>query len=106
MGCGESKGAEPLPSRFAASAAASAATTGTTAAATTTAAGSAASTKTAAAAEAALRLGTGFVHVQRAAVQSISVERGDRLVRLALVFHFDECETAGTPGFTIGHNPC
>jgi hypothetical protein len=81
-------------------AATSATGTPTTGAATTTEA----SATTAATTEAAVGFGTGFVHVQRTSVQGVAIEGGNGLVRLAFIFHFDECETAGTSGLTICHD--
>jgi hypothetical protein len=102
-----------LPAGFAALSAATtcpAATRPTAAATTTTAAGAPAATAAerpaaSATAKSAVGLGTGFVHVQCTSVQSVSIEGGNGLVRLAFIFHFDERETAGTSGFTICHDP-
>ena len=58
----------------------------------------------AAAAEAAIRLGTGFVDIQRTAVHGVAVESGNRLIRLPFIFHFDERETARTAGIAIRHD--
>src|SRR5206468_6499636 len=97
-----------LPARFPACAATAAgATARPAAAATTTGASTTAATEAStatAAAETAVRFGTGFVHIQCTSVQSVSIESRNSLVRLAFIFHFDECETAGTPGFTICHD--
>jgi hypothetical protein len=71
-----------------------------TSAATAKAAAAAATTAT----ESAVWLGTGFVDVQCASVEGVSIEGGNGLIRLAFIFHFDECETARTPGFTICHD--
>ena len=78
-------------------------------AATTTGASAAAATEastatTTAAAETAVGFGTGFVHIQCTSVQRVSIESGNSLVRLAFIFHFDECETARTSGFAICHD--
>src|ERR1035438_5344217 len=34
----------------------------------------------------------------------LTVESGNRLIRLAFILHLDESETARTPGFTICHD--
>jgi hypothetical protein len=102
---------EELPAGFAASAATAAAATAgspaTTAAATTgatTTAATEASTAATTTAEAAVGLGTGFVHIECPSVQRVTIERGNGLIRLAFIFHLDECETPGTSGFAIGHD--
>jgi hypothetical protein len=100
-----------LPAWFAAiaatttAAARAPATSAATAAGTTAATPAAKSTAAAsAAAKSAVRFRTGFVHVQRASIKGVSVESGNGLIRLAFIFHLDECETAGTAGFTICHD--
>jgi hypothetical protein len=98
-----------LPAGFAAAAAAAAATTpgspATAAAprppATAAAEASAAGTT---AAEASVGFRTCFVHIQCTTVQGVTVESGNGLIRLAFILHLDECETAGTAGFTICHD--
>src|SRR5437879_5317605 len=73
-----------LPTRFA---------TRTT---TTATAGSAAATagEAAATAGAALRLGPGFIDVQRATVKVMTIQRRDRLIGRRAVAHFHERESA------------
>jgi hypothetical protein len=100
-----------LPAGFAARTAATtaaarpatAATASATRTSTTTTAAESASTS-ASTAESAVGFGTGFIDIQRASVQGVTVEGGNGLVRLAFIFHLDECETAGTSGFTIRHD--
>jgi len=98
-----------LPARFPAIAATStmpaAATAASGPAATTTAAAESAAAATTTAAESAVGLGTGFIDVQCASVEGVSIEGGNGLIRLAFIFHFDECETARPSGFAIRHNP-
>jgi hypothetical protein len=102
-----------LPARFAATAAATTGPpTATTSAARAPAATTSAATAsaeavaaaTSAAAKAALGLGPRFIDIQRAAIHRVSIERGDSLIRLSFVCHFDECETAGTAGIAIRHD--
>jgi hypothetical protein len=99
---------QSLPAWFATRAATTARATARPAAATTaTGASTAAATtesSTATAAETAVGLGTGFVHVQCTSVQCVPIESGNGLIRLAFILHFNECETAGTAGFTIRHD--
>jgi|ERR1035441_3237259 hypothetical protein len=98
-----------LPARFAAAASAASSTAGFPATAATTA-GAPAATTTAtegsatAAARSAVGFGTGLVHIQCASVQGVAIEGGNGLIRLALILHFDERETTGTSGLTIGHD--
>jgi hypothetical protein len=102
-----------LPARFASIAAPATAATRSPAApptaaarapAATTASSEAAAATTTAAAEAAIGFRTRFVHVQCPAVQGVAVEGGNRLIRLAFVFHFNECESAGAACFAIRHD--
>jgi hypothetical protein len=100
-----------LPAGLAASAAtttATARTPATTAAATagSTAATAAAeaTTATAATAEAAIGLGPGFIDIQRAPIESVSIESLNCLIRFRLILHFNEGESPGTAGIAIGHN--
>jgi len=100
-----------LPARLATIAATTTAAprTPATAAATPTGTAASASSKSAAAttttaAKATVGFRTGFVHVQRASIKGVSIESGNGLIRLAFIFHLDECETAGTAGFTICHD--
>jgi hypothetical protein len=100
-----------LPARLAAIAAATTAASGTpattaTAATRAPAASSTAeaATATTSAAEAAVGFGTGFVHVQCPAVQRVTIQGGNRLIRLAFIFHFDEGEAAGAACFAIRHD--
>src|SRR5207249_11094397 len=44
----------------------------------------------------------GLAHVQRAALQILAIELGDRLLRLARRAHLDEAEAARLPGGAIG----
>ena len=85
---------QKLPARFAPA---------TTAAA---AAKSAATATVAAAAAKSATLGTrtGFVHVQRAAVQFLAIQGLDCFHRLGLIGHFDKGEAAGLPGVAIAHH--
>ena len=69
------------------------------AAATTTAATAAVSTTAAAA---ALGLRTGFVHIDRTAVEVASVQGSDGRLRRRAVCHFDERETTGLTRVTVG----
>src|ERR1019366_1977355 len=78
---------------------ATAATTGTSTPA------SAATEASATAARGAIGFRTGFVHIERPSVQGVTVEGGNGLIRLAFVFHLDECEAAGTSGLAIRHDP-
>jgi hypothetical protein len=80
------------------------ATAATATARTTAAAASKSAAAAAPAAKAAVGFRTGFIHVQRASVKGVSIESGNGLIRLAFIFHLDECETAGTAGLTICHD--
>jgi hypothetical protein len=101
-----------LPAGFAATAAATGATASRPAATAATATRAPAATTTTAEAAptpatttaAAVGLGTGFVHIQCAAVQGVTVKGGNRLIRLAFILHLDESETARTSGFAICHD--
>jgi hypothetical protein len=105
-----------LPARFAAPTAATPATWPATAAptstagasattpATTSAATEAVASTTGAAPKTPVRLGPGFIDVQRPAIHGVSVERRNRLVGLGFVFHFNKCEPARPAGVTICHN--
>jgi hypothetical protein len=75
----------------AAEAAATAATAAFTTATTTTSAG-------------AFRTGAGDVDVQRASIEFIAIEGGNRVLALLIVVHFNKGETARTPGIPIGHD--
>jgi hypothetical protein len=83
-----------LPARFAPAAAATAAAVSTTA--TAVAAAAAEST--------ALGAGTGFVHVQGAAVQFLTIQTLDGFHRLGLIGHLDKGEAAGLAGVAIANN--
>src|ERR1017187_8350538 len=50
----------------------------------------------------AIGLGTRFVDVQRTAIQFAAVDRGDRLLGLAVVGHFHKPKASGLSGVTIG----
>src|ERR1035438_4572231 len=97
-----------LPAGFAATTTAASTTARLPATAATTAGAPATTTATegpaTAAARTAVGFGTGLVHIQCASVQGVAIEGGNGLIRLALILHFDERETTGTPGFTIGHD--
>ena len=58
-----------------------------------------------AAAEAAFRLRPRFVHHQRAAVHLMLVELGDGLLRVVVVSHLDERESARAAGGHVAHHP-
>src|ERR1039458_6996739 len=91
-----------LPARFPPAAAATTTAAGTPATTTaTTAVTAAAATATA---ESAIRFGPRFIHVQRASPHGEPVERGNRLVRLCFVVHYDEGKPARTAGIAIRHN--
>jgi hypothetical protein len=90
-----------LPAGLAAIAAATAATARPPAPAATAAGAPATTTATA---EAAVWFGTGLVHIQCTAVEGVSIQGGNRLIRLTFIFHFDERETAGTSSLTICHD--
>src|SRR5450759_1246334 len=76
-----------------------------TAAATgTSTTASAATEASATATSGALGFRTGFVHIQCPSVQGVTVEGGNGLIRLAFIFHLDECETPGTSGLAICHD--
>jgi hypothetical protein len=85
-----------LPAGFAPATTATAAAVSTTAATVAAAAATAEST--------ALGAGTRFVHVQRAAVQFLTVQGLDGFHGLGLIGHFDKGEAAGLAGVTIAHN--
>jgi hypothetical protein len=88
----KNRGFKKLPAGFApATAAATESTTTATVAA-------------AAAESAALGAGTGFIDVQRAAVQFLTIEGLDGFGRLGLVGHFDKGKAAGLPGIPIAHH--
>jgi hypothetical protein len=94
-----------LPAGFAPTAATTTAATSTTRSpATASTSATRAPATTAATTEAAVGLGTGFVYVESTSVQGVPIEGGNGLVRFAFVFHFDECETAGTSGLAICHD--
>src|SRR5206468_9004075 len=78
-----------------------AATATVTAAATAAAATSAATTAT----EAAFRFRPGFVHHERASVHLLLMELADRLRRVLVIHHLDECEAAGPAGGHVPHHP-
>jgi hypothetical protein len=87
----------------AAAASATAVSATSTASISTTAAGSAA-TPAAATESAACRLGTSFIHVQRAAVHLGAIELLDCGFGFLLVGHFDKREPAGLPRIAIRNN--
>src|ERR1019366_2548767 len=87
-----------LPAGFPATATAASTTARFPATATTTAAGAPA------AATSAVGFGTGFIHIQGAPVQGVTIEGGDGLIRRGLILHFNERETTGTSGLAIGHD--
>src|SRR5665213_754902 len=89
--------AAELPAGFA-----PATTTAAAAAISTTAATVAAAT--AAAESTALGTGTGFVHVQRAAVQFLTVQGLNGFHGLGLIGHFDKGEAPRLAGVTIAHH--
>src|ERR1035438_2705331 len=97
-----------LPAWFAATATAAGTTARFSATAATTAGAPAATTSAEGSATAAGRtavgFGTGLVHIQCASVQGVAIQGGNGLIRLALILHFDERETTGTSGLTIGHD--
>jgi hypothetical protein len=55
------------------------------------------------AATAALRLGAGFIDVQRAPAQFFSIQGGNGFLGLGRVGHFDERESSRTSGLTVSH---
>jgi hypothetical protein len=75
------------------------ATAATRSSATTTARTSAATETTT-----AFSLGTRFVNVQRAATEIFSVQGRDRFFSFGGIGHFDESESARTPGVTVSDN--
>ena len=85
---------------------ATAATTTTVAAAAAAAAATEATAAAAAAAEAATAATAGltllgFVHAQRATVESLAVPGLDGSLRVSVAAHGDKCEAARAPGFAI-----
>jgi hypothetical protein len=86
-----------LPAVPAVSAATATAATATTAATTTAAESTATTTAT-------RRLGTSFVHVERAAVHFRSVQLGNRILRIAFFGHFHEGKPARLPCVPVRHN--
>jgi hypothetical protein len=100
-----------LPARLATAAAATAATARTPATTTAATAGPAATTAAAEPAasatttKSAIRLGSGFVHIQCAPVEAVAIQRLNGLIRFRFVLHFHKRETAGTAGVAIGHDP-
>src|ERR1017187_10541419 len=98
-----------LPAGFPATATAASTTARFPATATTTAPGAPAATtategSATAAARSAVGFGTGFIHIQGAPVQGVTIEGGDGLIRRGLILHFNERETTGTSGLAIGHD--
>src|SRR5438094_3318901 len=45
---------------------------------------------------------TGFVHVQRPAVDFLAIESGNRTIRFSIVAHFDESKSSGLPRVPVG----
>jgi hypothetical protein len=103
-----------LPAGFAPATATATATRPSTAATRTTTAARTAATAaatakstaaaTTAAAESAVGFGTRLVDVQGPAVQRVAVQRGNGLIRLGFVLHFDEREPPGPAGVAVGHD--
>jgi hypothetical protein len=45
-----------------------------------------------------------FIHIQRASANLRAVQRGDCLIALFVIGHFDEAEAAGAASLAVGHN--
>jgi len=63
----------------------------------------AAAATTATAAKTAFGLGTGFVHVQRTAIQFPAIQLGDRTIRFRVSAHLNESKTTCLTSVTICH---